>query len=171
MTSPRRERTGRRHDFLASERVRSFLQFGFDEWYLDPDVAPAIPPEAGIPFAMDDLRDAWSAIGRELTAQWVETAPGSRPWGWWAFQARERRRCTNGVHPFDNPARQVRVREIAARPDTRASYSDDLHSLTFGVPAVLLSGDFEATFESEADYLTRRDLFLPGERERLAANR
>ncbi|HWL93850.1 MAG TPA: hypothetical protein VNT79_09970, partial [Phycisphaerae bacterium] len=50
-------------------------------------------------------REAWECLRDELLPKWIEENPGSRPWAWWAFDAPERRRCTNQIHPFDDPKR------------------------------------------------------------------
>ena len=46
------------------------------------------------------VRAAWSGLGPELMAAWVGEKPGTRPWGFWQFDApdeRRRRTGPNGV--------------------------------------------------------------------------
>lgn len=34
-----------------------------------------------------DFAQAWRALGSRITAAWIGRHPGSRPWGWWHFDA------------------------------------------------------------------------------------
>lgn len=38
------------------------------------------------------LREAWEYAREELLAEWIRESPGTRPPGWWLFDAPERRR-------------------------------------------------------------------------------
>ena len=37
------------------------------------------------PWNMDEAREAWHDLGESMTAEWIASAPGSRPYGWWRF--------------------------------------------------------------------------------------
>ena len=46
----------------------------------------------------------------ELLAEWMAEHPGNRPYVWWAFDAPERRKGTDGEPlPFDNAERNAKV--------------------------------------------------------------
>lgn len=79
---PRMPRRGlpRRDEDQLSERTRLHLLGGHDWSFMD---GPA-PAE-------DTLRAAWQQHGEALTAEHVAAHPGSRPWGWWRYDAPEPR--------------------------------------------------------------------------------
>src|SRR4051812_11143425 len=35
----------------------------------------------------NDLHALWLALRDELVGDWVASSPGTRPWGWWEFEA------------------------------------------------------------------------------------
>lgn len=35
--------------------------------------------------SMDELREVWQKLGNELTAEFIKTHPGRRPWAWWTI--------------------------------------------------------------------------------------
>jgi hypothetical protein len=108
-------------------------------------------------FTDDDLRAGWDELGERLTREHIRHHPGSRPWGWWHFDAPERRRCTSGQHKFDDPARQAFI--------AKHGIIDDIYNLRFGVPACSLpQDDWHATYDTESEYLDRLDLLTPTER-------
>jgi hypothetical protein len=108
--------------------------------------------------ADDELLALWKANRTAILADWIQRHPGTRPWAWWNFEARERRRRIDGpVHPFDNPER---LEHPAVQRDRVA-----LEELHCGVPAKLAHpDDFAAEYESEGDYLARKQLLASGER-------
>jgi hypothetical protein len=113
-----------------------------------------------------DLREVWAEHEQAVVGHHVKRRPGTRPSRWWEYSAPEPRRrlggtgsalaeCSGYIAPFEN-----------------------------GIPSAWrLHGDFTGTrdldrwppidpddpprFESEAKYLLRLGLLLPGERERL----
>lgn len=109
-----------------------------------------------------ELQRAWEAARDELLAACVEQHPASRPWGWWRFEAPERRQRIDGKpHPFDNSARAAHVKEKKIQGDTCR--------LSFGVPPVrCVPDDWDAVYESERDYLDRLFLLTEHERDLLA---
>lgn len=122
----------------------------------------------GLP-EFDDLgerRKAWKTFGEEILHDWIrrdppDGGPLTRPWAWWAFDAPERRRRIDGVHPFDNPERDALIERYYAEHQR-----EPLFRLWYGCPASLvIADDFGARYESQCDYLARLGLLLPGERE------
>ncbi len=119
---------------------------------------------------------AWKIFRAQILEDWIHgepdyasegPGPGSRPWAWWKFDAPELRRRVDGTHPFDDPVRIKAVEERAAKhPDFKAT----ANKVYFGKPCCLcFPDDFEATYESEFDYLERLGLLLPGELEMVQA--
>jgi hypothetical protein len=43
------------------------------------------------------LAAVWRETGEELTADWIDAHPGSRPWAWWVYSAPMPRRCLVGT--------------------------------------------------------------------------
>lgn len=113
---------------------------------------------------------AWADLGEDILSTWVTERPGSRPAGWWRFVAQERRECTSGEHPFDNPRRKTRITELL---NTYPDYAAPFYELSRGTPRCLLppsgnfEGDFDATYEGEDEYLDRLGLLTEGEKERI----
>lgn len=140
----------RRMPASSSGRVTHNLRTGQDWWWLDASLGGCSDP----PIDDDILRAAWSEVGGEILAEWIAENPGTRPAGWWSFSAPERRRRINGAHPLDNPARPAGFNE-----------------LRFGKPRCLCClDDFEATFESETDFLRRLNLLDAEEENHLKKN-
>ena len=109
----------------------------------------------------------WEQYRDDLLAEWIQKHPGTRPFAWWLFDSPERRRTADGsVHPFDNPERIAHVEEC------RLLYPNspmDAYRLRYGRPSTHVGfGDGLVRYESEADYLSRLDLLLPGEAELIA---
>ncbi len=86
-------------DYARNDRIVANLLDGCDWVFLDPSLGPGVP---------ECLLDAWGEIGEALTRFHVfgaaavpefaamgtsngreEPRPGSRPAGWWEFEARE----------------------------------------------------------------------------------
>jgi hypothetical protein len=126
------------------------------------------PPEAGedgaaeysekvLPLAGRGEREAWERWGRDALAVWVKDNPGTRPLFWWRRVAQECRRV--------KPSREFYIREDQGRPGN-----------VRGLPLVWSQRDGEMLFsgkvmvESEASYLKRLGLLLPGEGRRLKAS-
>jgi hypothetical protein len=41
------------------------------------------------------LEELWAIHGPQVTREWAEKRPGTRPWGWWTFEAPEPRQECN----------------------------------------------------------------------------
>jgi hypothetical protein len=119
----------------TSERTRAHLLEGHDLVILDPD-ARALDD--------DELAEAWGHLRDELMSEHVAAHPGTRPYGWWAFDAPEpRRQLTAGPEPLPE----------------RGMY--------FGKPRCYRGVPPEGMYESETTYLARLGLLTEQERETL----
>jgi hypothetical protein len=103
---------------------------------------------------------AWQEYGDEITADWVAAHPGERPWGWWQHVAPGPRLCLEGAKyvyrgakPGDGNWIWQEDFGLPGRPQARRPGA---------APARML-------FESQATFLQRHDLLMPGEAERLTA--
>jgi hypothetical protein len=103
----------------------------------------------------------WRELGAQIVQEHVKEWPGSRPKCWWKHNAPEPRRRVGGV---GEPGRK----DLSyGRP-----YSWSWPTV-WPAGAVIIGGPLEADpknppkFESEATYLRRLGLLLPGEAERL----
>jgi hypothetical protein len=121
------------------------------------------------PFGDDEaaMRAEWNELRDSLLAKWIADRPGTRPWGWWAFDAPERRRTVGGrIHPFDCKKRTLHV----AKSD-HDFFWKRAYALHWGLPACFippfdmdLYADFmrhwpdTKLFEPEWSYLARLDL-------------
>jgi hypothetical protein len=92
--------------------------------------------------APEDPAGEWSAWGEAILEEWAAARPGSRPWAWWAFEA-------------PGPRRQVGPGPRSIGPQ-----------LWFGVPRFLEAPPAVGQFETEAEFLRRNKLLLPGEETR-----
>jgi hypothetical protein len=121
-----------------------------DEWaYLldEPEPADANPFTY---LGLDHERSArastlWHEYGEAATAEYVKMYPGQRPQLWWRYSAPEPRCKRDGICP--------------------ASATWDRGNT--GLP----HGADENDYETEAEYLERLGLWLPGEREWLGEDR
>ena len=98
---------------------------------------------------IDAVREAWSILGAEVTAEFIAENPGRRGYWWWVFDAPEprRRQLAGGVLYVD-------------RHDTpKAS-----RKFSFGIPCVWAGVSEPVVFETEAAYLARHDLLTVDER-------
>ena len=112
---------------------------------------------------MDDterMREDWRRFRVELLAGWIALRPGTRPFGWWRFDAPARRETIDGsVHPFDRPERQERCETWHSQhPEMR--HPERFVELFFGVPVIAVEA---ARYESQRHYLTRLGLLTSDE--------
>ena len=89
-----------------------------------------------------DQHSAWQELKSEILRDWLKDHPGTRPWGWWAFDIPRgsRRECVNGRHPFDDPGYDLQKK------------------LYFGRPQFNRPSDMLALYEPEAQLLRRHSL-------------
>jgi hypothetical protein len=90
-------------------------------------------------------RRLWADHRDLILSAWLREHAGCRPWGWWLTDAPEPRRCLGGAE---------HLQSFGWREG-------------FGIHAVSDHGHFTVTLESEAAYLARLGLLVPGERARL----
>lgn len=128
----------------------------------DPPWAALLPAEE------DHLRRMWAACRDQVLADWVAQHPGSRPVGWWQCEAPEAmRRRLGGIgtpqfEPIDGSDRFALHRGIPR-------YWMDADRIRIYGRGTAVDPADPPVFESQAVYLDRLGLFLPGERARLTA--
>jgi hypothetical protein len=113
------------------------------------------------------LGDFWLTHGEEITADWAVTRPGTRPSFWWKFSAP---RWATWDAALGEPRAQVGGAGEAVHRRSCALRLNLLHY------AIGVSQEWRGTdpadppmVESQAAYLRRHGLFLPGEARRLSA--
>jgi hypothetical protein len=116
-------------------------------------------------FLMDGLGDApnsslralWANVGATVIEVYASAHPGRRPWAWWRLAAPEMRRRLGGRGA---PASEVLAYVPTFEHGIPSDWDDE-------------ECDFDRTdppaFESQATYLRRLGLLLPGEARRLKA--
>lgn len=99
----------------------------------------------------EDLAAVWREHAGRILAEHVKEAPGTRPARWWTYDAPEPRKRLGGIGTM--------LSECTAQ----------LPVLEFGIELYWRDVDPNDPpgFESEAAYLARLGLLLPGERDRL----
>jgi hypothetical protein len=113
------------------------------------------------------VQAAWESLRGELLSVWTKEHPNTRPWAWWTFEAPEPRRRVNGVHPFENPARERLVKRWKAEHHDIAER--EAYRLHWGCPnCLMLPDDFDAEYEPEPEYLRRLKLLTDEETAALA---
>ena len=86
------------------------------------------------------------ALRGELLPSWIQSRPGTRPRGWWLFDAPGRReRIDNEVHPHDKPG------------------ADPQRRLFMGKPARVGTEDRTAVYETQESFLRRHSLLSDAE--------
>jgi hypothetical protein len=155
--------------------------------YLATGRMPAVVPDKWASFRFKWDRQAqktlWEASGEALTREYVRVNPGRRPWGWWEYGApRDLDLFSDTAWAGQYPILRQRVGGIG-----KAQYevlAVVLHT-EYGIPNDWMSAEEAAffkmpeaaicptdppRFESQAAYLRRLNLLLPGERRRLGAD-
>jgi hypothetical protein len=104
--------------------------------------------------------ELWASRRDEVLGYWVEAHPGTRPSGWWCFEAPCLRQRIRGVgEPWQ-------VRDTAYGVPT--TWNIGRHQNLWANPPPAPDPSNPPTCESEATFLDRHGLLLPGERDRLA---
>jgi hypothetical protein len=108
-----------------------------------------------------DLREVWAEHAEAIVQHHVKRRPGSRPARWWQYDSPEPRRRLGGVGtPLHECSAYIAPFEYGV-PSAWRVHGDFFRS---GVP---IDPEDPPRYESEAKYLLRLGLLLPGERERL----
>ncbi len=124
---------------------------------LPSDDTPDFNPFDGLDFddrprkGISHAHELWDTKRDELLAYWVGKHPGTRPFAWWKFDAKEYRKRIGGL---GQPAHEI----INVAPAYR-----------YGVPAMRGNTDDPPTFESQAKYLERTGLLTLEEYNQLTA--
>jgi hypothetical protein len=152
---PRSHRQSRKRKGSSDRRERIVCEVLRRGYSIETVFGEPEPTEA-------ELEQCWERYGDEIVAEWVEQQPGSRPWGWWRFEAPEVRQRVDGVHPFDDPSYQQEADRY------RRKGWIDLMATTFGVPKYQpgdwWAGFSRAEYEDEWSYLDRHGLLTDQER-------
>jgi hypothetical protein len=102
----------------------------------------------------------WAQHRAEVLEYWTAARPGSRPSGWWRWDAPGLRQRVGGVgEPWQ-------VRDTAYGVAT--IWNIGRHQNLWANPPPAPDPSNPPTCESEATFLDRHGLLLPGERDRLA---
>ena len=99
--------------------------------------------------SIDELETAWQIHGEQLLNNYVQQRPGQRPWGWWQFEAKHSRREVNAPLVRGKGLQESKRGGVVLLTDRK--------------------GGLVPWLESEAEYLSRHHLWLPGERARFNA--
>lgn len=116
--------------------------------------------------------ELWCTFRDAVICEWIRDRPGSRPSSWWRFDAPLWPEDQHGWHGWYFSAH---LRLPRARLGGRGTALHDIGALVpefeFGIPSTGWGADFDVNdpplFESEASYLRRLNLFVPGEQKRL----
>jgi hypothetical protein len=108
-----------------------------------------------------DLREVWAGHEQAVVAHHVKRRPGTRPRLWWQYSAPEPRRRLGGIGSALHECSAYIAPFEYGIPSAWRLHGD---YFTSGTP---ISVSDPPRFESEAKYLLRLGLLLPGERARL----
>ena len=142
---------------------------GYNQWHREHlETGFCIPGTFGFDDA-DSLAWGWLDLRADIMRRWVADQPGTRPWGWWKFDAPElRQRIDGGVHPFDDPA----WHSLVADQEAKYPHGLNLRELRFGILNIhpqQVPGLANAKYESQQAYLSRLNLMTPEELARCPA--
>jgi hypothetical protein len=107
-------------------------------------------------------RELWAAHGDAVLAGWIAEHPGTRPSCWWKFDAPGPRQRVGGV---GTPAHEVSAYMLELHLGAPCHWITD-HWLKF-LPGQPIDPANPPMYESQANFLDRYNLLLPGERQRL----
>jgi hypothetical protein len=115
-------------------------------------------------FAEKELPAAWEAVRDDVLGEHVREHPGTRPRGWWLYDAPAERQKLSGTGETWGMSltglTPTGLYNNYPRPDEINS------PYLKGYP---INPDDPPVFEAQATYLDRLGVFLPGERRRLTA--
>jgi hypothetical protein len=113
----------------------------------------------------------WAEHQAALLEAWIDAHPGTRPWGWWRWEAPEPRRVLRNadcVHLQPDEARPP-GRPWSTDPAWRTGTARWSGEGGFGIPAHAPLGHYTLTVEAEAAYLDRLGLLTLDEHAALTA--
>ena len=143
------------------------ISLGVDVWNFLSDIA--LPSDGWTWDVFDlegnrDMRAAlWSEHRAAILEEWIQEKPGTRPSLFWEFDVPRQPKKNDGWY-FDGtlPVPRKRIKGVVS------GGSNPIIHFYKGIPAYE-PFDQDDYFESEASYLTRHGLLLPGEADRLKA--
>lgn len=153
---------------IHSQAVRQYLLDGLWPTEEQEDASWEIFALTG---SKETVLSAWKDLREDLLPDWIRDHPGTRPWGWWKHDAPKAKAPGVPAWHLDEmvePRQQVGGKGAP----TCKKYPAILQYYTFGIPDGW-EGFNKADppiFESEASYLKRFGLFLPGEEKRISAD-
>lgn len=111
----------------------------------------------------EDRKKLWHDYREEILPKWIQDKPGTRPSLFWEFDVPMQPKKNNGWY-YDGtlPVPRKRIKGVVS-----GGINPIIHFYK-GIPAYE-PFDQDVYFESEASYLTRHGLLLPGEADRLKA--
>lgn len=116
-------------------------------------------------YPLRNLQACWSKVREVFLAEWVQEHPGERPYAWWAVDAPRARVDRGHGLDLDGPE-PLRHLSGSGRP---VGVSPEHLARARGLaPFADIDPDDPPVVESEAAYLRRHRLLLPGEARRLA---
>lgn len=145
---PRSRRISRQHRGWTEHHIYQ-LGHGFDYWgtAFGDNIDVGTNPRKELD--LEAAREGWEELGEDVLANWIAEKPGTRPWGWWLFDAPQRLRVVSGVeHPQSGFA--------SWQPDRPRHF-------WFGRPSPK-HAKCTAKYETETEYLTRLNLLTQSER-------
>jgi len=111
-------------------------------------------------------RALWAQYGEAILAEQISEFPGRRPNGWWRFQDREPRQRLGGIGTPEFEVLGIVPRYVLGVPADWVK-KWEIQYCGEGFAGVLIDPDDPPIYESQAAYLDRHNLFVPGERRRL----
>ena len=142
------------------------------------------PSNPWVRFSTDaEFEAAWNEARDEILADWIADAPGSRPSAWWKYDAPRQPLGTFDGCYYDGklPAPRERLGGVGTPNFEVLNYVPSYHcgipdSWVIRADVAYYQPDFEGVvidpsdpprYESQASYLDRHGLFLPGEKKRV----
>lgn len=110
-----------------------------------------------------DLARLWETVGADLVEEWARKRPGTRPAGWWLYEAPGPRERLGGIGTTIAGIRDLPEDLALGMPQYWAMA---VHVAYFGAGVAFDPAD-PPRFESQASFLRRHKLLLPGEAKRL----
>ncbi|MDO8475054.1 MAG: hypothetical protein Q7W02_02465 [Candidatus Rokubacteria bacterium] len=140
--------------------MRAFLELGLGGVMASHKRTPLDGYADAVFFGRPALPAAWREHAAPLLEDWTREHPGSRPWAWWRYDAPAPRACLDAAGYVDRGARPgdggwIWKQEFGLPPHPQSRPPG-------GAPARMV-------FESQAEFLRRCALLVPGELARLSA--
>jgi hypothetical protein len=179
---PLRRTTAKRNKSQLSPEVKQYLIDGIipdsieDEWLF-----------FSLSTDMEALRDVWEEVKDEVLKEWIGDYPGTRPWCWWRFEAKEQRARVGGRGDALQDKLNYKPQFSFGVPvgwvnDWQVSYYNGRSKNIYGeaIGTKYKEGDFVADayseddppqYESEASYLRRHRLLTESETKILSKRR